>query len=300
MKGKKLFGVIVPIVTPVNNEDEVDEVSFRGIINYLKEAKVNGIFVGGSAGEGPLLTLKEWIRMMKIAYDELQGEMLLLGGVMDTSTKRIIEKIKILMEIGYKVFVLTPTFYTSLKTSEEFIRLYGTCKEKCDKMEMVAYNIPSCTGSQIPVNTIIEMAKRGWIKYCKESSGDINYFKNLINQGNNVGLKILMGDESLIAEGLQLGACGIVPVCANYEPKTFISAYQAALSNNFNQLMLMQQRIMFLREHIPFAGTCWISGVKYAVSSLGIGSGKPVSPLQPLSLEQKKNIKKIKHIDFNK
>ena len=66
----ELKGVIVPVITPTRNDDSVDEISFRKQIRRLIKKGINGMFIGGSAGEGPLLTMKEWHRMSEIAFDE--------------------------------------------------------------------------------------------------------------------------------------------------------------------------------------------------------------------------------------
>lgn len=289
----ELAGVIVPLITPVDEDDRVDENSFRKHIRHLSQAGVHGLFVGGSAGEGPLLTVREWGRMVEIAFDENRGAIHLLGGVSDTSTERVKEKIRILAGIGYTHFVVTPTFYIALKNPGEYLRLFGACKEAAPEMEMIAYNIPGCTQSEIPVAVLCDMARRGWIRHCKESSGNLHYFRQLLQEAGPLGLRVLMGDEGCIAEGLLAGACGIVPVCANYEPATFIRAYEASLSGNEAELRQQQERMLFLREELLFQASCWIAGAKYAVTSLGIGSGKPVSPLEPLNAEQRARIEAV-------
>ena len=111
MKTDNLRGVIVPLITPVDGADRVDEAAFRKVIRYVIEAGVHGVFAGGSAGEGPLLTMEEWIRMTEIASDEANGKVQLLGGAIDTSTNRIIGRIKLLQKRGYTNFVVTPTYY---------------------------------------------------------------------------------------------------------------------------------------------------------------------------------------------
>jgi dihydrodipicolinate synthase/N-acetylneuraminate lyase len=99
-----------------------------------------------------------------------------------------------------------------------------------------------------------------------------------------------MGDEAGIAEGLRAGACGIVPVCANYEPATFLAAYAAGARGDDAALTRSMERIMYVRERLCLGGISWVAGVKYAVASLGMGSGVPVSPLEPAGAEQKKAI----------
>jgi 4-hydroxy-tetrahydrodipicolinate synthase len=157
-------------------------------------------------------------------------------------------------------------------------------------MEMIAYNIPSCTSSEIPAEVIIEAARRGWIRYCKESSGNLPYFKRLVTEGKEVGLRMLEGEEPHIPEGLYAGAWGIVPVCANFEPATYAAIYQAALRGDRETVAHAHERAMAVRQALLFAGPLWIAGIKYAMSVLGIGTGRPVSPLQPLTGPERSSI----------
>jgi len=289
MRNKELYGIIVPIITPVETDDRVDENSFRKMIRHVIDGGVHGLFVGGSAGEGPLLTELEWSRMVEIARDENGNRVSLLGGVMDTSAKRVKEKIKILKQMGYEFFVVSPTFYLSLTSPEEHFRLFSECLDAGSGMEMVGYNIPQNTHSQVPVEVLHECVRRGWTRYCKDSSGDMEYFRRL--QG--LGLKVFSGSEFDLTDKLLAGAAGLVNVCANYEPETYVQAYSAALKKDREELAKMQERVDFLRQRLCLEGPCWLSGVKYAMSTLGIGSGKPLSPLQPAPEKQRKMIDEI-------
>lgn len=278
-----LSGVIVPIITPVDDDDRVDEPAFRAQIRHVIAGGVHGIFVGGSAGEGPLLTAAEWVRMMEIAFDETRGAVPLLGGVMDTSTARIVERIAHLRRIGYRYYVATPVFYLRMSTVDEHLRLFGACVDAGEGMDLIPYNIPGFTGGMIPVDALVEAARRGWCRYCKESSGDMGYFLRLVRAGGEFGLRVFMGDERSMREGLRAGACGIVPGCANYEPRTFVEAYEAALSGNDTTLERRFARMIELRERLVLSSPCWLAGIKYAVACLGMGSGRLIAPLHRLT-----------------
>jgi 4-hydroxy-tetrahydrodipicolinate synthase len=290
MTDSELAGVVVPAITPVDDEERVDEAAFRKGLRRLVDAGVHAIFVGGSAGEGPLLADNEWERMVTIAHDEVQGAVNLLGGAIDTSTRRVRAKMHILSQLGYPYCVITPTYYIKLRHPDEYLRLFGDCAEHADGINIVAYNIPSCTGSVIPAEKVIEMARRGWFRYMKESSGDFDYFRRLVVEGAEVGLKVLQGEEPHIAKGLLAGAVGIVPVCANFEPATYIAAYRAGLARDEAALAGLQERIIEVRRQLLFVGPLWIAGIKYAMSLLGVGSGVPIAPLQPLTAAEQQKI----------
>jgi 4-hydroxy-tetrahydrodipicolinate synthase len=290
MTNRELHGVIVPVITPIDKKENVDESAFRKILRRLITAGAHGIFVGGSAGEGPLLADAQWRRMVEIAHDEVDDALPLLGGTMDTSARRICDKVTALKKIGYHYFVLTPSYYYSAKSSTEHLRLFGQAKETAEKMEMVAYNIPQCTGSVLAVDTVCEMAKRGWIRYCKESSGDWKYLKSLIRKGKIVGLDVLAGDEPLMDQAILAGAKGIVPVCANYDPEKYIRLYEAGIRGDKKALTDQMPELMRIRDILLISGVCWISGIKYAMSALGYGSGISVSPLEPAEPKRKASI----------
>jgi 4-hydroxy-tetrahydrodipicolinate synthase len=298
MTDSELAGVVVPAITPVDDEDRVDEAGFRRGLRRLVDAGVQAIFVGGSAGEGPLLADREWERMVTIARDEVKGAVNLLGGAIDTSTRRVRTKMRILRQVGYPYCVITPTYYITLRHPDEYLRLFGECAEHADGMEIVAYNIPSCVGSVIPAEILIEGARRGYFHYLKESSGDFDYFQRLVDEGAEVGLRVLEGEEPHIAKGLLAGAVGIVPVCANFEPATYIAAYRAGLARDEAALVKLQERIIEVRRQLLFVGPLWIAGIKYAMSLLGIGLGVPVSPLQPLTAEEKAKVAEFTRRSF--
>jgi len=282
----ELHGVVTPIITPVDDEDRVDETAFRRQIQRLIAAGIHGIFVGGSAGEGPLLTGREWERMVSIARDEVGERAYLLGGAIDTSTRRVLEKVRLLRDLGYGHCVVTPTYYLTLRHPDEFLRLFGECAQHAGGMEVIAYNIPSCTSSAIPIEAVIELVRRGYIRRIKESSGDLDYVMRLLHEGAAAGLRVLQGDERLMAAALRAGAVGSVPGCSNVEPQAFLGAYHAAQAGDEAELDRYAARIAQVRASVALAGAQWLSGIKYAVSRLGIGSGRAVSPLQPLTAEQ--------------
>ena len=104
MSNPELHGVIVPVFTPIDKKENVDEPAFRKVLRRLVTAGVHGIFVGGSAGEGPLLVDAQWRRMVEIAFDEVGGELPLLAGAMDTSARRVCDKVAALTNYRLSLF----------------------------------------------------------------------------------------------------------------------------------------------------------------------------------------------------
>ncbi len=117
--------------------------------------------------------------------------------------------------------------YLKAEKDENFLRHFGRCRQQTD-MEMVVYNIPGCTNSEIPLNVLEKMAKDGYYKVAKESSGSKEYFAALMRIASEYDINVLQGSEVNAKWGLMLGASGLVPVCANFEPRTYVNAWKAA------------------------------------------------------------------------
>ena len=293
---KATIGVVVPVVTPVTVQETIDESAYRAAIKRCLNAGVHGIFAGGSAGMGPLLTDRQWYHAMEIARDEVGDDHLLMGGIIATSTARALEQIRVLEQLNYTMMVVTPTFYIKPSSNREMLAHFSACRDATN-MQMVVYNIPSCTGSSVSIDVIEDMAWRGWMKLIKESSGDRDYFATVYHRTRDMSIDVLQGNEPDIEWGLKLGAAGIVPVSANYEPQTFVTAIQAIRDDNPELLSKAQHRISALRDILGVSRKNWISGIMYAMKTLGIGTGIPLKPLQELTPEEKIPLDELKVLD---
>jgi len=286
---KVIEGVIVPLLTPADSEERVDESALRALIRHCINGGVDALFVGGTSGMGPLWPMAQWERMMEIAKDEVGNAVSLLGGVIDTSLARAIERIRVLERIGYEHMVVTSTYYIAPQTNDEFISYFGACRDATD-MNMIVYNIPSCTHTSIPVEVLAEMAKRGWTKCIKESSGDKDYFSQLMGAVSRNGTAVLQGNEPDIAWGLRKGASGIVPVCANYAPSLYAEICQAAAQKDDERLDTLQEEISTIRETLLLGDKSWVAGAMFGISTLGIGSGAVLSPIQGVGEAEQRKI----------
>jgi len=285
---KVIEGVVVPLLTPVDGQERVDESALRALIRHCINGGVDALFIGGTSGMGPLWPMAEWERIMETALDEVASAVPLLGGVIETSTVRAIERIRVLEQIGYEHMVVTSTYYIDLEKNDEFTAHFGACRDAAD-MNMIVYNIPSCTHTSIPVEVIAEMVKRGWTKCIKESSGDKDYFSKLMDAVSQNGIAVLQGHEPDIAWGLRKGASGIVPVCANYAPSVYTAMCKVAAQKDDERMDALQEEISAIRETLLLGDKNWVAGAMFGISALGIGSGAVLRPIQGVAeVEQRK------------
>ena len=98
---KEIKGVIVPILTPLNDDETVDVPSLRRLVNYLLDNGVHGIWVSGTTGEFGNLTDKQRLVSIEAVVDEVAGRVPIIGNVSGASTQLSINMALAVQEMGW-------------------------------------------------------------------------------------------------------------------------------------------------------------------------------------------------------
>lgn len=294
---KKYHGVIPPIITPVNSDETVDEAGFRGIIDYCLEGGLHGLFVAGTNGDTMALTQKERNHAIQIALDQVHGRVPVMCGVMDTSTKRVIENIKALEQMGGSCAVVTPVFYDRHTSQDETVRHFEEIL-KATSIDLALYNIPPFVGTKVDAATVIKIAEldKRVVAY-KDSSGAFTDFQQVLSRYRDTDFCVLQGITPHAITSLLLGADGFVPALSVCFPELFASAYEAAADRDFKRAMAYNDLI---RESSKILGMTKnaTAATKYAVSLRGFTSDRVIAPQDPILDGEKDAIRmKVAEID---
>ncbi|BHH82013.1 dihydrodipicolinate synthase family protein [Desulforhopalus sp. 52FAK] len=271
-------GIIPPLLTPLTEDQHVDVAALRQLIKKQLDANIPALFICGSAGLGSVLTLQDYETVITTAQDVVPKEYPLLCGVLESSTVRSLERIKIIESLGITAFVTVTPYYMRATAKDDLLRHFGTLHDSTD-MEMVVYNMPGLTGVVIEPEVVFEMAKRGWTKTIKDSSGDNDYIAELCKGGAEHGLKVYQGLAPDFGWLHTLGASGCVPVPANCQPELFMSAWSKR--GDKEELQTIQPQIDKVWEQLV-VGTDYISGSVRMLKDEGIGNGTMMLPLPPV------------------
>ena len=284
MSNIPLKGIIVPLVTPLSSDTQLDKRSLRKLVRHCVDGSVQGIFPGGTSGFGPLLPQKVWNDLMETVLEEAGDTSILMAGAMAPSTVLSLERVKILEKMGYRRFVATTPFYISPKNDEEHRRHFFTLSNSTS-MEMVIYNIPICTGVHIPETIVNELSIKGASKDCKDSSGDDARFERLCKKSDETGLRMYMGMKPDIKRLHKIGASGCVPIPANVFPSLFSSVWLEP--NTENQSLIDNIWDVFVKKND------FLSATLYALSLVGIGSEHHISPYSKSDQTTKHSVKRV-------
>lgn len=288
---EKIIGIIPPLITPIDDNEDVDEEGFRKLINHCAEKGLHGIFVSGSNGETMALTQEQRNRAIKIALDEVNRKFPVFCGVMDTSTRRVVENIKKLEQIGGEIAVITPVFYSRNTCQQEIVRHFEEIARKTD-ISIMIYNIPQFTQVNIKPEKVIELSGIDRVIGLKESGGNILQLQKCLQYFKDRKFKIFQGTTDIAGISVLMGADGMVPVLAPLFPEIFLEMYNGARERNVQKTLLLQE-IICKTSNILSMSLNATSAAKYAISLIGFSSKRVTVPCEPITEEQEEKIKKL-------
>lgn len=300
---KKYKGIYVPIITPIDENENVDEKGFRQLIDHAIRGGIHGLLVAGSNGECMALTQEQREKAIEIAIDECAGRIPVVGGVMDSSTVRVIENIKRLEQMGGEAAIITPVFYARHASEMEIFSHFEKISAQTN-LDLFIYNIPKFTGCTIKCNTIFEIAKLPHVVGYKDSSGNFTDFVKCLTHFKGTDFMIFQGATMQLAPSFLMGADGCVPALAILFPKLFIGLYQACLEKDYdaiwryNTILVDAQRILELSKNATAA-------TKFAISLLGYTDKRVTNPQDRTTIEEealitaqvKKVEDELRHLD---
>lgn len=294
---KKIHGIIPPIITPVDEKENVDEQGFRALLDYCIEGGLHGIFVAGTNGETMALTQAERNRAIKIALDQVNGRVPVISGVMDSSTRRVIENIKALEDMGGTCAAVTSIFYARHTSQDETVRHFEKILKETN-VDLIIYNIQPFTGLNLKPATVLEIAALDdRVVGYKDSSGSYGEFMQVLSMYKDTPFSVMQGLTPQALSAVLLGADGFVPALAPCFPQMFVSAYEVARDKNveltwkYNELIRESSKILGMSKNATAAA-------KYAISLRGFTDKRVILPQDFTLPEDEAKIKeKVAEVD---
>jgi 4-hydroxy-tetrahydrodipicolinate synthase len=276
------------MVTPLTEDEAVDEEGLREVINYLIDSGVHGVFVCGSQGESYALKEEEKRRVIKIAVDEVNGRVPVYAGTGAVTTRATIELSRYAADAGADaVTVVTPYF---IRPSQDELYMHYRQVAEAVECPVVIYNNPGRTGVNLEAETVKKLAEIENIVGIKDSSGDLTLTAQYIMECPEE-FAVLAGRDSLILATLLYGGKGAVAATANVAPKIVVGIYESFIRGDLEKARELQFKLLPLR--LAFSLGTFPVVVKEAMNLLGKPSGPARSPVSHLPEEKREKLKAI-------
>ena len=293
----RIRGVIPAMLTPLTDDEQVDEAGLRRLVRFLLELGVHGIFTLGSSGEFTALLEDERKEIIRIVVDEVAGQAPVLAGASDSGTKRAISLVRAAHDSGADVAVVLPPYYL-VCTEQELLRHYQAILDETD-MPILLYNYPEGTGVQITLGILETLAEHERIVGLKDSSGDFAFFRKVIYAyRDHPRFRVVQGHEGYVGVSYLLGAHAGHLGLANVAPQLFVQLFESARAGQMEQVLSLQNEVDALAKMWEIGGATeasYFNSMKAALQLFGVcGSGvsRPFAPFGSVEVAQVRSLLK--------
>lgn len=268
---KEFHGLIVPVLTPVDEKGDFDEQAFRRLTTDLVARGVEGLFVTGTTGEATQLKYQTWRDVNRCAL-ELFGndeQVNVYSGAVFPGTLETIDRIHELEDMGAKTVFATPTFYNTDGSQDQVLRHYERiCSAIAAKL--VIYSISFTTHVNITAQTLARLAQLDPVIGVKDTRGDWGTHIENIRALKDTKVGIAVVPETMHSASLMMGADGIVTALGNFMPEYYVEMLAAAREQDWERLMQGFDKVMAFDVMMRCPGGNGVAKLKYLASLLEI------------------------------
>jgi 4-hydroxy-2-oxoglutarate aldolase len=190
-----LHGIFPPITTPFYPDGQIYFKKLEHNVARYSKTPVAGIVVQGSTGEAILMSDEERRDVLKCAQEAASPDKVLVAGCGIESAQETLKLCDYAAELGYDVaMVRTPHYYKGqMNKSENMLAFY---RFVCDRspLPVIIYNFPQATGYNMPAELVIELADHPNMIGIKESSGDVEKVKLMVERTRHVKRSVTVTD----------------------------------------------------------------------------------------------------------
>jgi len=238
MTGGPLFGCGTALVTPFARDGAVDEPALRALVEWQIAEGVHFLVPCGSTGEAATLSPAEHRRVVEITVEQTAGRVPVVAGAGSNDTARAIALSKEMRAAGATHLLHVSPMYN--KPPQRGIVAHFKAIADAVDLPVVAYNVPGRTGSNITVETALELAEIPGIVAMKEASGDLQQIQRLLCR-RPAGFGVLSGDDSLTLPIMALGGDGVISVVSNATPRPMAALVEACAAGDFATARAMHE-----------------------------------------------------------
>ena len=272
---KRISGIVPPMTTPFDANEDLDEDVLRAEVRYLvEEVGVHGLAVGGSTGEGHTLSTDELRCAVGAAVEEARGRVPVIAGIIVDSTRQAIERGRAVADLDVAALQVTPVHYLFKPDDEMMVRHFASVVDRVG-LPLIVYNVVQWVycSTELLVRMITEI---DGVIGVKQSAVDLKKLADLLLELGDRGL-IMSAVDALLYPSFCLGAHGSIAAILTAVPGLCVQLWEAVQAGDHATALDLHGKI--LRVWNAIAGDRLPANVKCAIELQGRAAGLPRAPM---------------------
>lgn len=223
------FGrVMTAMVTPFDDDGELDTKAAAELARWLVDHGNEGLVLAGTTGESPTITDDEQIALFEAVREAV--DVPLVGGTGGNDTRHSIELTERANDVGLDGLLVVTPYYN--RPSQAGLREHFRAVCGATDLPVMIYDIPVRTGRKISTPLLIELATEvDNLAALKDAAGDPGETAKVVAASPD-GFAVYSGDDSLTLPLLAVGAVGVVGVATHWCATTMAAMFDAFVSGD--------------------------------------------------------------------
>jgi dihydrodipicolinate synthase/N-acetylneuraminate lyase len=284
----RLQGVVPPMITPFDREGNLDVENLEKLLDFLKD-RVNGLFICGSYGSGPLMNVEERKKVAETSVRVIKGKIPIIVHAGTTNTRDSVELAKHAEKIGCQGVAAVGPYYFH-HTEDRLVEFYtAMLKSVGSEYPVYIYHNPKFSGYQMSLNTIKKLRDKG-VYGIKDATFDILTFATYMRELGDGNFDVVLGTEAMWLPARSLGCEAFIPGLGNAFPEICQEMWQEGMKGDLDACRKTQFKVNQMRDIMYLASSTQLA--VYAMLEIrNVINAYPRSPFMPASRTEKGNIR---------
>jgi 4-hydroxy-tetrahydrodipicolinate synthase len=276
-------GTITAMATPFDAEGNLDVGKIGKLATWLAERGVDAVFVAGTTGEGLLLSMDERRRLTEATVQAVGGRIKVLTQVGCASTADSITMAEYAAAAGTDgVVALSPCFF---KVDDlGMVAHFEAVAAAVPHTPFYLYNIPGNTRNNISVGVVRALMDTAPnFAGIKDSSKDLELLQKFVEIAHS-DFAVLVGSDSVLLEGMEIGAVGVVSAASNVFPEAVVKIVRAIEAGDHTAARAAQDQLNKLLGILKMGPA--LAGYKAGLAMRGMDVGGMRPPLRDMTPDE--------------
>ena len=251
-------GILAPALTAFTKQLEIDGERTVAHFQWLLKHGCDALVVFGTTSEANSLSVTERTRFLEYAVSNGIDPRKLVLGTGCCSLSDSVELSKHAIGLNCPAVLMLPPFYYKAVSDEGLFRYFATLIERVgdDRLRIYLYHIPPISQVAIGLDLIEKLTTEfpGVVIGIKDSSGDWEYTRQVIERFAPGGFRVFPGSEMYLLPALRAGGKGCISAFANIAPgllQLVFQSWQEPKADSLQQEVERQGRVLRKYPVIP-------------------------------------------------
>jgi 4-hydroxy-tetrahydrodipicolinate synthase len=207
--------VVTAMATPFTPTGALDPDGAAVLAQHLVATGSDGLVLGGTTGESPTLRDAELWDLVAAVRAAVGDRARIVVGTGTNDTVRTVERTVRAAEAGADAALVVTPYYN--RPSQPGLRAHVRAVAGATDLPILLYDIPSRTGRELALETLVDLASVPTVIGVKDATGDVGRAGDLLlaTAGAPGGFALWSGADEVNLPLLALGAAGIVSVTSH-------------------------------------------------------------------------------------